>query len=100
MKAVIYDAHTTLWPNTEEVKRLCKIGEGAETCILLLVGPDGFECHAKNKMLIWSLIERARRGETNAQREGCEEVDNWSPLGMEFGEVDITDMLIGKAESK
>ena len=74
MRAIVHDFHTEVFPNKDEIDRLCKIGHGADTCIFLLVGPDGFECHGLNKMPIWSLIERARRGETNAQREGCDEV--------------------------
>ena len=77
MKAVIYDARTEIFPTREEVDSECKIGQGAETCIFLVVGGDGFECHAMNKMPIMSLIERARRGGTNARREGCERVLRW-----------------------
>ena len=77
MKAIIYDAHTVVLPTREEIDTECKIGQGKDTCIFLVVGGDGFECHAFNRMPIMSLIERARRGETNAQREGCERVLTW-----------------------
>ena len=73
MERVVHDWHTEIFPTKEEVHRLCKIGEDADTCIFLVIG-EKFECMGLNRMPIWSLIERARRGETNAQREGCKEV--------------------------
>lgn len=77
MKAKVFNSHTVITPTKEETETECKIGQGAETCILLTVSGDGFECHAKNKMPILTLIERARKGETSAQREGCDRVNNW-----------------------
>lgn len=86
MKAVIYDARTEIFPTTEEIHTECKIGEGPNTCIFLTVGSE-FECHALNKMPIWSVIERSERGETTAQRQGCERVLNWKmPHFINFSE--------------
>ena len=74
MERIVHDFHTQIFPTEEETQRLCKIGEGPNTCIFLTMSGNGWECHGLNKQPIWSLIERARRGETNAQREGCDEV--------------------------
>jgi hypothetical protein len=74
MKTVVHGFHTQIFPTDEETKSLCKIGQGADTCIFLTIGVEGWECHALNRMPILPLIDRARRGETNAQREGCDRV--------------------------
>lgn len=87
MRAVVYDFHTEIFPDREDIEKLCKIGHGADTCIFLTVSGNGFECHGLNKQPIWSLIKRARRGETNAQREGCNTVNHWTIPGM--GEQEI-----------
>ena len=89
MRAVVHEWHTQVFPDADEVRELCKPGAGADTCILLLMGGDGFECHAHNRMPIMSLIDRARRGETNAQREGCDRVTTWAPQWGQLGEVEI-----------
>ena len=68
MKAIVHDWHTDFYPTSEEVKTHCRPGAGADTCIWLCVGSDGFECLAYNKPA--SLIDRLRKGETNAKREG------------------------------
>ena len=86
MKAIVYEYHTEIFPTTEEAKSICKIGQDAETCIFLTISGYGWECHAHNKMPIVSLIERSERGETSAQRQGCERVLAWSPLGAKGGE--------------
>lgn len=54
----------------EEVEKLCKPGEGANTCIWLLMAPTGWECcfHSKPR----SLIERWEQGLTTAKRDGCD----------------------------
>ena len=89
MKAIVYEYRTEIFPTTEEAKSICKIGQGVETCIFLTISGDGWECHAHNRMPIMSLIERSERGETSAQRQGCERVLMWSALGGEAGEQEI-----------
>ena len=88
MKAIVYEYHTEIFPTTEEAKSICKIGQGAETCIFLTMSGDGWECHAHNRMPIMSLIERSERGATSAQRQGCTRVLEWSALG-KGGEQEI-----------
>lgn len=77
MKAKIYDFHTDIFLQKEEVDTLCKPGCGADTCIWLAVGPNGFECLSKNRPPL--LVARWSNGETNAKRNGCIEVHNWNP---------------------
>jgi len=59
----------------EEVKTLCRPGEGADTCIWLVVG-KGFECLYFNRRAVSLtgeiLEERWRKGLTVAKRDGCE----------------------------
>lgn len=62
----------------EEVKRLCRPGEGADTCIWVVVGGRGFECLYFNRRAVSLtgeiLEDRWRAGLTVAKRDGCEEV--------------------------
>lgn len=66
--------HLTL----EEVMKLCKLGEGANTCIWLVMG-SGWEClyYCRNKgrnLIGETLEERWRAGLTVAKRGGCEKI--------------------------
>ena len=88
MKAKVYDCYTEIFPNAEEIKELCKIGQGADCCIFLVAGSE-FECCYYNRFGLGDLLERARAGLTNARREGCEKVKSWSPLGGPAGEVEF-----------
>jgi len=48
----------------------CKIGEGAETCIFLLLGREGFSCGKFNHSLARNLLNRAKNETMNARRIG------------------------------
>ena len=52
----------------DDIQTQCKIGQGADTCIWIAMGADGFEClfHERPQMIL-----NARPGMT-AQRDGCE----------------------------
>ena len=54
----------------EEVLELCKPGAGQDTCIWLLVGPNGFDCHYFARPT--ALCRRWIDGQTVAKRNGCE----------------------------
>jgi len=63
----------------EEVMKLCRPGFGADTCIWLVMGQDGFEClyfnRAEGRNLEGeTLEERWKAGRTVAKRDGCEEI--------------------------
>ena len=88
MKAIAHAFYTEIFPTKEEIREHCKIGQGADCCIFLVVGSK-FECCYHNQMGLGNLLERARAGQTNARREGCEKVKNWNPLGGPGGEVEF-----------
>lgn len=88
MEAVVHDFYTEIFPDKEEIKEICKIGQGADCCIFLVVGSK-FECCYHNRFGLGDLLERARAGLTNARREGCEKVKNWDPFGKPSGEMEV-----------
>ena len=63
---------------------ICTPGMGADTCIWLIVGADGFECCYLNKPA--ALYERHRKGKTVAKRDGCSFVNNIDPAELDLGE--------------
>ncbi len=86
MTAIIGDWTTSIRPAAEEVNEMCRPGAGADTCAWLVCGAGGFECTYYNKP--WALVDRFKRGETAAKRDGCEKVKAFSPLGL-GGEVEF-----------
>jgi len=70
MKAIVEDFYTTIFPTTDEIKELCRPGEGANTCVWLVAGIKGFECLLHNKP--HPLLKRWQEGLTVAKRDGCE----------------------------
>ena len=61
----------------DEVNKFCRLGQGADTCIWLVVG-KGFECLYFNRRAVSLtgeiLEERWKAGKTVAKRDGCDEV--------------------------
>ena len=72
MKVIVSDLYTEIFPDEEEIKNLCQIGKGPETCVWLICGRKGFECTYYDKPI--SLLLRWREGETTAKRDGCDKV--------------------------
>jgi hypothetical protein len=70
------DFTTDIYLTPEEMKRLCKPGAGADTCIWLLINGrtdgDNFECSYYHKPM--ALLDRWKAGLTVAKRDGCDEV--------------------------
>lgn len=66
------DTDTSIFLTKEEVMELCRPGEGDNTCVWVVVGPEGFECTYYNKPV--ALLERWVEGQTNAKRNGCDKV--------------------------
>lgn len=62
----------------EEVKKLCRPGHGADTCIWLVSGGKGFECLYFNRRAVSLtgeiLEDRWKAGLTVAKRDGCDEI--------------------------
>ena len=69
--------YTAVLLDQDEVMRLCRPGAGADTCIWLVAGEDGFEClyytRSVPNLLGETLEDRWRRGATVAKRDGCDE---------------------------
>lgn len=86
MKAIIKDHHCDIVLNEKEVMQLCKPGCGADTCIWLVVGVNGFEC--LNYFRPNVLVKRLAEGSTVAKRDGCEEIKQFNPFTVECeGEI-------------
>ncbi len=63
----------------KEASELCRPGAGADTCIWLVMGQDGWECLYYNRaegrnLLGETLEEKWKAGNTVAKRDGCDEV--------------------------
>ena len=86
MYAIVHDWNTEIFLNDTDVKEFCKPGAGADTCVWLCAGAKGFKCLSKNRPGI--LVDRWRNGDTHAKRDGCERVNNFSPIGLE-GEIPL-----------
>lgn len=84
MKALVKDFSTDIVPTDEEVRELCKPGQGADTCSWLIMGANGFECCCHNKP--HALLDRRSKGQMIAMRDGCDKVKEFSPLGIGMGE--------------
>ena len=63
-----------LWTflDSDEFKKLCRPGAGADTCIWAMVGDKGPECGYYNRHP--ELVRRWEAGETVAKRDGCDVV--------------------------
>jgi len=83
MKAIVSEFHTDFYPTKEEVKELCRPGQGADTCIWLIMGNFVLECCCNHRPPY--IVERWIKGETTAKRDGCDKVNSFKP--MELGEV-------------
>ena len=58
--------------DAEEVKKLCRPGEGADTCIWVMADQDGLCCGYYNRHPV--LVRRWKAGHTVAKRDGCDVV--------------------------
>jgi len=78
MKVVKKGDYTAVLLDREEVKRLCRPGSGADTCVWLCVGAEGWECLYYNgdlpSLTGETLRQRWQKGRTVAKRDGCEEI--------------------------
>jgi hypothetical protein len=86
MKAIVSDWYTDIFPTNEEVKELCKPGEGPNTCVWLVIGAKGWECTMMHKNT--ALLSRWEKGNTVAKRDGCGKVNDFDASG-KTGEVEI-----------
>lgn len=75
----IHSDGKTIFLTREEAMKLCRPGAGADTCIWLVVGGNGFECLFYNRkegqnLKGETLEERWKKGLTVAKRDGCDVV--------------------------
>ena len=73
------ETYTEIFLDREEAIKLCRPGAGADTCIWLVVGADGFEClyyhrHEGHNLEGETLEQRWKAGKTVAKRDGCDVV--------------------------
>lgn len=88
----------TIYLTKEQVLELCKPGEGAETCIWLVVGADGFECLYYNRHP--ALVDRWKAGLTVAKRDGCEKVGHLKEGLQRAEEVELIKGLFASDEEE
>lgn len=87
MKIDVHGWHTNGYPTNEEMEKLCRIGQGEDTCVWLVAGPNGFECTYNNKS--GYLLQQWEKGLTVAKRDGCFFMKNLGIVGMGIGEHEI-----------
>ena len=74
-----HETRIKIFLDREEMLKLCRPGEGADTCIWLVVGAEGFEClyydrNTGRNLVGETLEERWKAGDTVAKRDGCDVV--------------------------
>jgi len=77
MRAQIHEFYTDIYPTAEEVDSVCKLGQGADTCVWLVLEGAGFRCTYHNR--IDYLQKRFREGKTGAKKDGCVQVIKFVP---------------------
>jgi hypothetical protein len=82
----VHGWHTVIYPTLDEIEKLCKPGEGDDTCINLVCGADGFECLAFNQS---QLPDHLLEGKGNAKRNGCDFLKKISPVKLGLGKHEI-----------
>jgi len=88
-------ADYTILLDKEEFLKLCKPGEGADTCIWLVAGSEGFECRYYSRPT--GLVSRWNQGSTVAKRNGCSEVRKLD-LVMRYVEAEtLADIVAGRS---
>jgi len=83
MIVTVHDWHTNITLDPEEMKHLCTPGKESDTCIWLVLSPNGFECTCLNRPP--SLASRWAAGNTIAKRDGCDFVNNIDPSELGAG---------------
>lgn len=68
----------------EDAINICKLGQGADCCVWLVTGTEGFEClynrKSEGRNLVGETLEELwKRGLTVAKRDGCERMKTLFP---------------------
>jgi len=75
---------TILAVSKEDAINVCELGKGANCCIWLVIGSNGFEClyHERStglNLIGETLEEQWKGGKTVAKRDGCDRVRALNP---------------------
>lgn len=78
MRITTHTNYTEIFLDNEEIVELCKLEQGADCCVWLAIGSNGFECLYHNRRGITltgeTLEGRWKAGRTVAKRDGCEKI--------------------------
>ena len=85
MKVIIGEYSSEVFPTNEDVQDICKVGQGADTCMFLTMGSTGWQCVALDWRMRMTLEDRA--DEMGASRKGCDIVNNFNPQGRTGEEI-------------
>ena len=83
MKKIVGAWSTEVKLTDEEVKSICKLGQGPECCAFLVVGAKGFECIRMSYPANSSIFSRLEKGTMNAKGEGGWKGCAWEETPME-----------------
>ena len=82
MKVIIGEYSSEVFPTNEDVQDICKVGQGADTCMFLTMGSTGWQCVALDwrmrswlslRLLKWEQVGRdAILSITSIHKEGRE----------------------------
>lgn len=70
---------TVLLLTGDEVKSICRVGQGAKCCPYVLVGHEGFECWRMNYPDNGFIVNRIMEGTMNAKGPACND-NKWTDL--------------------
>ena len=80
MDAEVRDSSTTLFPSDDELKQICRLGEGGNCCPFLVAGKR-FECWRMNYPASGTIWTRIDAGTMNAKGKYCSG-EEWERLLM------------------
>lgn len=79
MQKKVGEWNTVLFLEVEEVKDICKLGQGEACCPFIVCGGNGFECWKMNSPGNGIIQERINKGTMNAKGKGCSD-EEWDSL--------------------
>ena len=70
MDKIIGDSSTLVTLSGDEVKDICKLGQGDKCCAFIVMSPTGFECIKMGYPANVAIHKRLKEGTMNAKGEG------------------------------
>ena len=77
MKKIVGDFSTLVKLEGEEMKDICKLGQGEDCCAFLVCSPSGFECIRMDYPTNSTIFSRLEKGEMTAKGRGGWEKCAW-----------------------